>query len=55
MNVFLCYDRCTTCQKAEKWLRENDVAFEKRPIREQNPSAEELKVWAAQSGLPMRR
>ena len=55
MNIFLCYDRCSTCQKAEKWLKENQVAFEKRPIREQNPSAEEIKAWAAQSGLPLRR
>ena len=55
MNSFVCYDRCSTCQKAEKWLLEKGIAFEKRPIKERNPTAEELKNWALRSGLPLRR
>ncbi len=55
MNIFLCYDRCSTCQKAERWLQAQGVAYEKRPIKEQNPSAEELKLWQARSGLPLKR
>ena len=55
MNEFICYDRCSTCQKAEKWLMEHNIAYQKRPIKEMNPSAEELKAWAAQSGHPLRR
>lgn len=45
MNTFICYDRCSTCKKAEKWLEEHSITFEKRPIKEQNPSAAELKTW----------
>ena len=55
MNTFVCYDRCSTCQKAEKWLQENDIPYEKRPIKEQNPTAEELRDWVARSGLPIKR
>ena len=53
--VFLCYDRCGTCKKAEKWLTENQVDYVKRPIKEQNPSVEELKQWHAMSGLPLKK
>lgn len=55
MNLFVCYDRCSTCQKAERWLNEHAVVFEKRPIKLQNPTAEELRGWTALSGLPLRR
>ncbi len=55
MNVFICYDRCSTCQKVEAWLKEQDISFVKRPIKEENPNAAELKAWAAKSGLPLRR
>lgn len=55
MNLFVCYDRCSTCQKAERWLNEHAVAYEKRPIKLQNPTVEELRCWAALSGLPLRR
>ena len=55
MNTFVCYDRCSTCQKAEKWLQAQGVCYEKRPIKEQNPSADELKSWVARSGLPLKR
>jgi len=53
--TFICYDRCTTCQKAGKWLDQQGVAYTVRPIREENPTAEELLRWQALSGLPMRR
>ncbi|MBR4548611.1 MAG: arsenate reductase family protein [Oscillospiraceae bacterium] len=55
MNTFLCYDRCTTCQKAESWLKEHEIPYKKRPIKEDNPDAAELQAWVARSGLPLRR
>ena len=55
MNIFICYDRCGTCRKAEQWLKERGVAYEKRPIKEENPSFEELKAWWERSGLPLKR
>ena len=55
MNLFICYDRCSTCKKAEAWLTANEIPYEKRPIKEQNPSAEELRAWHLASGLPLRR
>ena len=51
----LCYERCTTCKKALKWLEDNNVEYAIRPIKEQNPSAAELKSWHERSGLPLRR
>lgn len=55
MNVFVCYEKCTTCQKARRWLDERGVEYELRPIKEQNPTAAELAEWAARSGLPRGR
>ncbi len=55
MNLFLCYDRCSTCRKAEEWLNTNGVFHIRRSIREDNPTADELKTWIAASGLPIRR
>ncbi len=55
MNTFICYDRCSTCQKAEAWLISHSIPFEKRPVKEKNPSSAELKKWASVSGLPLRR
>ena len=52
---FLCYEKCTTCQKARKWLDDNGISFTHRPIREENPSVEELKLWYECSGLPLKR
>ncbi|MDO5416562.1 MAG: arsenate reductase family protein [Lachnospiraceae bacterium] len=51
----LCYKKCTTCQKALKWLDEQGIAYAERPIKEENPSAEELKSWYEKSGLPLKR
>ena len=55
MVLFLEYPKCSTCQKAKKWLDENGVAYTARHIVEQNPSAEELRDWAQRSGLPLKR
>ena len=55
MNLFLCYDKCSTCKKAEQWLKDNSIPYEKRPIKEERPTAEELREWHAKSGLPIRR
>ena len=53
--VFLCYPKCSTCQKAQKWLDERGVAYELRLIREENPNVEELRAWKERSGLPLKR
>lgn len=53
--LFIQYPKCTTCQKAKKWLEENKISFIDRHIVEQNPTAEELKQWQAKSGLPLKR
>jgi arsenate reductase len=54
MYTFICYDRCGTCRKAEKWLQGNGIEYEKRPIKEENPTAQELKEWKEKSGLPLK-
>ena len=51
----LCYSRCSTCKKAPKWLDENGIAYNERPIKEENPSKEELAEWYKKSGLPLKR
>lgn len=51
----LCYKKCTTCQKALKWLDENQIEYEERPIKEQNPTVEELSKWHKMSRLPLKR
>ena len=53
--LFIEYPKCSTCQKAKKWLEEHDIPFEDRHIVEQNPTVEELTQWMARSGLPVRR
>lgn len=52
---FLCYAKCSTCQKARKWLDANEINYTERPIKEQNPSVEELKKWHERSGLPLKK
>lgn len=51
----LCYEKCTTCKKALKWLDDNNIEYTLRPIKEQKPSAAELKSWHEKSGLPLKR
>ncbi len=55
MILFVEYPKCSTCQKAKKWLSENQVEFEDRHIVEDNLSKEELKAWYEKSGLPLKR
>lgn len=52
---FIEYQKCSTCKKAEKWLKEHAISYEDRPIKEQNPSREELAEWHRRSGLPLKR
>lgn len=52
---FICYPKCSTCQKTKKWLEANDISFEERHIKEQNPTAEELFAWQCKSGLPLKK
>lgn len=53
--VFLEYPRCTTCQKAKKWLDQHNVIYDDRHIVENNPSYDELKDWYERSGLPLKK
>lgn len=53
--LFLQYPKCSTCQKAKKWLDENKIKYEDRHIVEANPSYEELKQWYEKSGLPLKK
>lgn len=55
MLKFICYPKCTTCQKAKKWLDDNKIEYELRDIKESNPSYEELKEWHGKSGLPLKK
>ncbi len=51
----LCYSKCSTCKKALEWLDKNGIAYKERPIKEENPSKEELAGWYKKSGLPLKR
>ena len=53
--IFICYPKCSTCQKAKKWLDEQDIKYTERYIVDNNPSYEELKEWYNKSGLPLKR
>ena len=53
--LLLCYPRCSTCQKAQKWLEAKSIAYEYRDIKLQNPTYEELKAWLALSGQPIKK
>ena len=55
MLKFICYPKCTTCQKARAWLDENNIEYEFRDIKLENPSLEELTAWYKLSGLPLRK
>ncbi|MBO6115563.1 MAG: arsenate reductase family protein [Ruminococcus sp.] len=52
---FICYPKCTTCKKAQKWLDDNSLSYELRDIKEQNPTFEELSDWYKKSGLPLKK
>jgi arsenate reductase len=53
--IAICYPKCGTCQKAEKWMKANGVEYTYRPIKEENPTKEELKSWIDKSGLPVAK
>ena len=53
--LVLCYPKCTTCQKAVKWLEERGISYTYRDIKAENPTYEELKAWYGRSGLPLKR
>ena len=53
--TFLCYPKCTTCKKAQKWLDENQIAYDLRDIKEVNPTRSELETWYKASGLPLKK
>ena len=55
MIKFICYPKCTTCQKARKWLDDNKVEYEFRDIKLDNPTLDELTEWYKKSGLPLKR
>jgi arsenate reductase len=53
--LFIEYPKCSTCQKAKKWLDENNIEYDDRHIIEQNPTSAELKKWIYRSGLPLKK
>ena len=55
MITFVCYDKCTTCQKARAFLEERAIPYEFRDIKLDNPKKEELREWQHRSGLPLKR
>ena len=55
MLNLICYPKCTTCQKAKKWLDDNKIEYELRDIKEDNPGLEELTAWHKMSGLPLKK
>ena len=55
MLTFICYPKCTTCQKAKKWLDDNQIEYILRDIKENKPSYEELTAWHKLSGLPLKK
>ncbi|MBQ3546725.1 MAG: arsenate reductase family protein [Lachnospiraceae bacterium] len=53
--LFLCYPKCSTCQKAKKWLDENGIEYELRDIKEDNPNIDEIKKWYEKSGVEIKK
>ncbi len=53
--LYICYPKCTTCKKAQKWLDEHGQSYEIRDIKGNNPTYEELSEWYKKSGLPLKR
>ena len=55
MMTFLCYPKCTTCQKAQKWLDDHGIRYAFRDIKTDRPTLQELTQWHQTSGLPLRK
>lgn len=53
--IFICYPKCSTCQKAQKWLDDNHIAYQLRDIKAENPTYDELAAWHKLSGLPLKK
>ena len=53
--LFVCYPKCTTCQKAAKWLEAHGLSYEFRDIKQNRPTEDELRLWILKSGLPIKR
>lgn len=53
--LFICYPKCTTCQKAKAWLDARQIPYDLRHIKDEAPSYEELSLWYQRSGLPLKR
>ena len=53
--LFICYPKCTTCQKARKWLDSNNIEYELRDIKCNNPTVDELRNWYGKSGVPIKK
>ena len=53
--LFICYPKCTTCQKAKKFLIENNISFIERDIKEHNPSKEEIIEFHNKSGVDLKK
>jgi len=53
--LFMCYPKCSTCQKARKWLDEHNIEYTERHIANDNPAYDELKEWYTKSGLPLKK
>lgn len=54
-RLFICYAKCTTCQKAQKWLDQQGLSYVQRDIQSDNPREDELRKWHARSGLPLKK
>lgn len=54
-NLFVYYPKCSTCKKAKKWMDENNIEYDERDIKEENPNAFELKEWIDKSGYPIKK
>lgn len=52
--LFVCYPKCTTCQKARKWLDDHKISYDFRDIKTDNPGYDELKAWSQKGGLPLK-
>ena len=55
MMKFICYPKCTTCQRAKKWLDDHGIAYELRDIKLDNPTLAELTEWYKKSGVPLKK
>ena len=53
--IFLCYPKCTTCQRAQRWLEDNHIAYTLRDIKGEHPTYDELAAWHRRSGLPLKK